>query len=63
MGSQFDYFVRLGSARLHLIGGKRDMYDEGGAVRVHLNPEGCGFWPGAQAVRTAQPLPEGAAER
>ncbi len=62
LGSQFDYFVRLGSARLHLIGGKRDIFAQGQLVRVHLHPEGCTFWPdGANTSAPSTITPQTAA--
>jgi len=57
LGSQFDYFVTLGTARLHLIGEKRQAFEQGGGLRIQLRMEGVGFWPdGAAGTWSGDPV-------
>ena len=58
LGSQFDYFVRLGSVRLHLIGNKHTAFEQGGGLKIHLRMEGVGFWPDGADATYASRQPE-----
>lgn len=45
LGHQFEYIVKIGSARIHAAGPKYDPLPEGSRVRLRLRDGACAFWP------------------